>query len=269
VVLSKRFSHGLTANVNYTYAKNMDLMSTPDYFNYNLGKNISTNDLPHQFRLSAEYRTPRLKGGNSVLSSKIVSAVLGDWALGTYLQYQSAPALGRPTSFTLNPISNYLGYGPGPAQLVPGVSPWSINWTDLNGVHHTDPLDINCHCFDPTKTPVLNPAAWTNVPDGVFANDFSVLRDYRGFRYPTENLNIGRSFRFKERVTLSVRVEFTNAFNRTQLPQPNATAFTFQGITTQTGGTYNGAINGGFGSVVPIGGTTGARTGLFVGRLTF
>ncbi len=268
VNLTKRYSHGLTLNANYTWSKNLDLMSPQDYFNYNLDKNISANDLPNQFRLSAEYRTPRIKGGNAFLSNKVVSMVLADWAIGTYLQYQSAPYLGRPSSFSLNPISNYLGYGPGPAQLIPGMSPWSVNWYDLNGVHHTDPLNINCKCFDPTRTQVLNPAAWTNVPDGTFANDFSVLRDFRGFRYPTENLNLGRSFRIKERVTLNVRVEFDNAFNRLRLPQPTE-GFTFQNITTQTGGIYNGAITGGFGSVVPIAGTSGQRTGLFVGRLTF
>src|SRR5579864_8989959 len=129
--------------------------------------------------------------------------------------------MNRPSSSSfVAPISNYLGRGPGPAQLKPGMSPWSIDWTDLSGNHHTDPIDINCHCFDPTKTQVFNPNAWTNVPDGQWANDFSGLRYYRGFRYPTENFNASRNFRLRERVSLNVRVEFSNAFNRTQLPQP-------------------------------------------------
>jgi hypothetical protein len=277
--LTKRYSHGLTLNTNYTYSKNLDLMSSPDIFNRSLGKNLSTNDLPHQFRLSAEYRTPRVKGGNAFLSNKVVSMVLGDWAIGSYLQYQSAQLLARPNSSSQFPISNYLGRGPGPAQLKLGadgkpMSPWSVDWTDNSGAHHTDPLDINCHCFDPTKTVVFNKDAWTNVPDGQWANDFSGLRYYRGFRYPTENLNLGRSFRIREKVTLNIRVEMTNAFNRTQLPQPtqgNGAGQTFSSqITTQTTpGVYKGAITGGFGSVVPITGTANSRTGLFVGRLQF
>jgi hypothetical protein len=277
--LTKRFSHGLTFNGNYTYSKNLDLMSSPDIFNRDLGKNLSANDLPHQLRASIEYNTPRIKGGNAVLSNKIVSNVLSDWTLGTYLQYQSAPILARPNSSGLVPINQYLGRGPGPAQLAIGpdgnpMNPWSVDWTDYSGVHHTDPIDINCHCFDPTKTQVLNPKAWVNVPDGQWANNFSSLRYYRGFRYPTENLNFGRTFRIKERVTLNVRVEFANAFNRTQLPQPNTGGGPFQSfgslITTQTTpGLYQGAITGGFGSVVPITGTANSRTGLFVGRLQF
>ena len=272
--LTKRYSHGLTLNANYTFSKNLDLMSSPDIFNRSLGKNLSTNDLPHQFRLSAEYRTQRPRG-SSFLSNRVVASVLADWTVGTYLQYQSAPILARPASSSQFPISNYLGRGPGGAQLkidpATGkyMNPFSVDWTDYSGTHHTDPLDINCHCYDPTKTQVLNPAAWTNVPDGQWANDFSNLRFYRGYRYPTENLNVGRTFRIREGITLNVRVEMSNAFNRTQLPQPNATSTFGTQITTQASGPYKGVINGGFGSVVPISGTANSRTGLFVGRLQF
>ena len=63
------------------------------------------------------------------------------------------------------------------------MSPWSVDWTDNSGTHHTDPLNINCHCFDVTKTVVLNPAAFTNVPDGQFAANQGSIRSFRGFRY--------------------------------------------------------------------------------------
>jgi hypothetical protein len=290
VVVTERLWHGLTANANYTYSKNLDLMSSPDIFNRGLGKNLSVNDLPHQFRLSASYRTPHVHGPGA-LSNRVVSYVLSDWAADIYLQYQSAAILSRPNSTGLFPISNYLGRGPGSAQLKIGadgqpMNPYAVNWTDLDGKVHPEPLDINCHCFDPTAMKiqqadgtfkaggVLNPNAWSNVPDGQWANDFSNLRFYRGFRYPTENLGVGRIFRLKEGVTLNVRVEFSNAFNRLQLPQPTQGNALFtsatSNITTQTTpGIYQGAINGGFGSVVPISGTANSRTGLFVGRLTF
>ncbi len=35
------------------------------------------------------------------------------------------------------------------------MSPWSVNWVDNDGKQRTDPIDINCHCFDPTKNQVL------------------------------------------------------------------------------------------------------------------
>lgn len=127
-----------------------------------------------------------------ILKNKAVAYALSGWGTGWALSYQSAPLVGLPTSSGSLPISNFLGYGPGPAQLIPGMSPWSVDWTDLNGVHHTDPLDINCHCFNPTTTQVLNPAAWTNVPNGQFAANQSSIRSFRGFRIPVENANFSR-----------------------------------------------------------------------------
>ena len=127
--------------------------------------------------------------------------------------------MGLPTSSGSAPISDFLGYGPGPAQLIPGMSPWSVNWTDYSGkVHHTTPLDINCHCFNPTTTQVLNPAAFTNVPNGQFAANQASIRSFRGPRIPSENANFSRNFRVKERYNLQVRAEFTNIFNRMVWP---------------------------------------------------
>ena len=65
---------------------------------------------------------------------------------------------------------------------------------------------------------MLNPAAWTNVPNGQFAANESSIRSFRGMRVPVENANFGRNFRIKERMSLNVRVEFTNIFNRLQYP---------------------------------------------------
>jgi hypothetical protein len=262
--VTERFSHGLSMNGNFTWSKNLDLMSSPDIYNRNLGKNYSINDLPLQFRLSAQYTTAV---HNGVLGkNRVLAAVFSDWGIGWYSQYQSAPILALPASAGANPISKWLGRGPGPAEVVSGQSLWSTNWTDLSGAHHTDAIDINCHCFDPTKNLVLNPAAWQNVPDGQWNPNLSTIRYFRGFRYPTENANISRNFRFKEgRINLNVRAEFTNVFNRTRLPQPSTLGFsanpTISGLT--------GLYTGGFGTVVPTGGTTGARSGVLIGRLQF
>ena len=274
---TKRFSKGLVANANYMYSKTLALISTPDPFNRSLGKNLSPFDLPHQFRLTAQYEVPRFRSGLPVLKNKVVAYALSGWSTGWSLSYQSAPLVGLPTSTGTDPISNFLGYGPGPAQLIPGMSPWSANWTDYNGVHHTDPIDVNCHCFDPTTTQVLNPAAFTNVPNGQFAADQSSIRSFRGMRVPVENANFSRNFRIKERYNLSIRAEFTNIFNRLQLP---TAAGALGGInrnftaapTKFTSGPNAGAYSGGFGTIVtPFSttGITGQRAGTVVARFTF
>jgi hypothetical protein len=266
--VTKRFSHGLSLNANYTFAKTLVLTSTPDPYNRNLGKNVSAFDLPHQFRFSAQYEVPRVHSELAVLKNKAVSYALSGWGIGWTASYQSAGLVGLPTSSGSTPISNFLGYGPGPAQLIPGMNPWSVDWTDYSGTHHTDPLDVNCHCFDPTKTVVLNPAAWTNVPNGQFAANQSSLRWFRGIRAPSENANFGRTFRIKERASLNIRVEFTNVFNRTQLPLIALGNFASAPVKF-TSGPNTGLYSGGFGTLNPTAGTAGARTGLFVARFQF
>jgi hypothetical protein len=271
--LTKRFSHGLTANANYTYSKTLALTSSPDPFNRNLGKNLSPYDVPHQFRLSAQYEVPRFHSG--IMSNKILSYIVSGWGTGWYLNYQSAALVGLPTSSGSSPISNFLGYGPGPAQLVPGMSPWSVDWTDNSGTHHTDPLNINCHCFDVTKTQVLNPAAFTNVPNGQFGANQASIRSFRGMRYPAENANFSRTFRIKERVTFQIRAEFTNIFNRVQYAFPlfATSAINLGNFATAptrfTSGPNQGLYSGGFGTIVPEAGTVGMRAGTLVGRISF
>ena len=264
--VTQRLTHGLNVNANFTWAKTLDLMSSPDVLNRKLGKNLSGSDLPLQLRISAQYVTPRISSGP--LGNRFTSFALSDWTIGWYVQYQSAPVLARPASASLNPIDRWLGRGPGPAQLKPGESLWSTDWVDYDGNRRTDPLDINCHCFDPTKTIVLNRNAWESVPDGRWANHMGTIRDYRGIRQPVENFNFGRVFRIKERATFQIRAEFSNILNRTRLPQPAATGFTAN-PTTFPAGRYRGAYSGGFGTINPTSGTQGYRSGTIVGRLTF
>jgi len=268
--VTKRYSHGFLLNANYTFSKNLDQLTTIDPFNRSLGKNISANDLPHAFRLTTQYEVPtHIRSDRPVLRNKVVSYILSGWSTGWTLSYQSAPLVGLPTSNGSVPISNFLGYGPGPAQLIPGMSPWSVDWTDYSGTHHTDPLDINCHCFDPTKTQVLNPAAFTNVPNGQFAANESSIRSFRGFRRPDESANFGRNFRIKERVNLNLRVEFANVFNRTVLPQPSVAGNFSSAPVKFTSGPNTGLYSSGYGTINPTAGLTGARSGTFVARFQF
>jgi TonB dependent receptor len=271
---TKRYSHGLILNANYTWSKNLALIGTPDPSNRSLGKTLSPYDVPHQLRVSAQYEVPRLTSG--IFKNKVLSYAVSGWGTGWYLNYQSASLVGLPASAGSSPLSNFLGYGPGPAQLIPGMSPWSVDWFDKSGAHHTDPLNINCGCFDVTKTVVLNPAAFTNVPDGQFAANESSNRSFRGFRYPSENANFSRTFRIKERYVLQIRAEFTNIFNRVQyaIATGQTSAINLGNFATAptafSSGPYKGLYSGGFGTITPE--TIGAvnpRAGTIVARITF
>jgi hypothetical protein len=84
-------------------------------------------------------------------------------------------------------------------------------------------VDLNCHCYDPNNTFVLNPKAWQDPAPGQFGTSAAYYNDYRRQRHPVENVNFGRQFRIRERMSLNIRAEFTNIFNRTRFPNPTST----------------------------------------------
>lgn len=116
---------------------------------------------------------------------------------------------------------------------------------------------------------VLNPAAWSNIPNGQWGAQQTSIREFRGIRYPQENLNLSRNFRITERVVLHIRAEFQNAFNRTRLPQPNVAAAYTATPNRFTSGVNTVLFSGGFGTIVPTSGTAGARAGTLIGRISF
>lgn len=123
--------------------------------------------------------------------------------------------------------------------------------------------DLNCHCFDPNKTFVLNPAAWVNPPAGQFGTAAGYYSDYRYERRPLENVSLARTFRFRAegKMSLQVRAEFTNIFNRSEPNNPtavNALATQIKNATGQTSAGF-GYINNATTSSAPRQGTLVAR----------
>jgi hypothetical protein len=130
--------------------------------------------------------------------------------------------------------------------------------------------DLNCHCFDPAQTQVLNPAAWTDPTPGTFSPSAPYYDDYRFRRRPSETMSFGRIFRIRERATFAVRLEMLNVFNRTQIPNPVAIGYS-TAIATNTAPNGLKVNATGFGAIstLPTGGVIGERSGLLVGRFVF
>ena len=267
--VTKRLSHGLDVAYNFTWSKSLDngieaagFPGTPignDIFNRSTNKFLSGSDRPLVSNITITYTVPVAPWAGN----KILKYVLSDWQTGALLTYASGtPILVPASSNNLNtsyflPTASYLN-------RVPGV-PLFLQ-------------DLNCHCFDPTKTLVLNPNAWVAPAAGTYGTSPAYYNDYRSQRHPTENFNVGRTFRIRESMSFAVRAEFVNIFNRTVLPAPSATtpltaptcfASGNSGATTSTctPGSSTYASGFGFEQTALIGG--GTRTGQIVARFRF
>jgi hypothetical protein len=258
VKATKRFSHGLDFGSAFTWAKQLTSGVEDDFgrgggvlindaFNRPNQKALSTFDQPFQFVFSGTYTTPRWSGGNKFTGNKALSWVARDWQIGTLLRYSSGTPIPSPTS--TNNLATYL-FQSTFFNRVPGVPLFT--------------QDLNCHCFDPNKTFVLNPAAWANPAPGQWGTSAAYYSDFRYQRHPVENLSLGRVFRIKERANLQIRAEFTNAFNRTQPNNPTVT----NPLATQTRNAA-GQTTAGFG-YINVGTVFSApRQGQLIARFQF
>lgn len=195
--VTKRLSHGLNLTSSFTWQKELDtLQGANDVFNRPNQKNISSASQPFQFVTAFNYEVPK------VTSNKLVRNAVGGWIFGGVLRYASGTPIGVPAS------NNNLN----------GLLQQSTRMTRVAG----EPLflvsDLNCRCFDPARTLVLNPKAWADPADGQWGYGAAFYSDYRNRRQPDEELSLGRIFRIRERMHLQIRAEFFNVFNRTVFP---------------------------------------------------
>ncbi len=288
VKVTKRYSHGLSAQGAYTWSKNLTNAAnsntsyfTPggiqmsDPFNTANIKQLSALDQPQVMVISFSYTTPKINnflGDNP--GGKAVRWLARDWTVSGVLKYASGALIATPQS--TNNLWTNLGYdstGPlnftGPETLENYVSGQSCL-----------ALNPNSH-FNPTSTVALNAAAWYNQPTEMFGDSAGYYSDCRWQRQPAESLSLGRIFRVKEKYQLLIQAQFFNVFNRVVLPMPatGATASTTAVTSENTLAGYPAcgtpgvpcAISGGFGAVA-VNGSTGIgnpRSGQLVARFTF
>ncbi len=256
VKATKRLSHGLQASGFFTWAQGFNRntsalfssVARQDFFNPANTVNTLMAIPPRVLNFTLIYTVPKAE-----FLPRLANQVTKDWQVSFFGNYQSGAFLAIPGQVN---ISDQL---PTQQVRVPGQP---LYLKDING-------QIN-----PYTDIVLNPAAWAQCPVnancGNSGNDF--LKDFRGRRKPSENANIGRNFRIKERMNFQVRGEFNNIFNRTQLGSPSVTA-------PQTAVARNSLniLTGGFGTIsaytAPGTGfnapTLQARTGTLIMRFSF
>jgi hypothetical protein len=122
---------------------------------------------------------------------------------------------------------------------------------NADGTKTTTPLSSlnDRSAFNPLTDFVLNPAAWQDPPAGQFSGSTGFYNDYRYPRHPEEKLSIGRVFQLREGMSLSIRADFNNMFNRyflsdSLLTSTNAIAtqlWSSSGASASGFGRYNAA----------------------------
>lgn len=202
--LTKRFAHSLQAGGSFTWAKSFTRAARSDFFNPNI-QVWNLQNIPFRtLNFNAIYIVPKASFLN-----KWENQLTRDWQIGFFANYQTGSLLNPPTNYLTSEFLN------GEESRVPGAPLYAAG------------VDINNHqTFSPYFTQVLNPAAWQKCPVNTVCtagspSDATLYPDFRGPRQPTENANIGRNFRIKERMNLQIRGEFVNIFNRTIMPNPS------------------------------------------------
>lgn len=290
VKFTKRYSHGITAGVAYTFQKELTngVNSNTSYLTPNdplinnvfdaaSQKQLSGFDIPQELIINFSYTTPKWEANGTAMH--VLSWVTRDWTVSGVLRYQSGVLIRTPPSN--NNLLTQLGIGPANNPAL-----WGGGTTFYNRVPG-QPLFLvnpNSH-FDPTTQLALNPAAWTDAAPGTYGASSPYYNDFRWQRQPAESLGFGRIFRIKEGMTIQVRAEFQNIFNRLfysipadgvgifGLPSTNpATAPAHGGSITGGSGLVNetGLLSGGYGFVAFAGGAGATpRSGQLVARFTF
>ena len=116
--MTKRYSHGLQLQGNYTYSKELanganndttygaggagGAFIVNDLYNTDLNKQLSGYSRPNRLVISGSYTVPK----PFFTSNKIVSQTIKDWQLGAVMQYQSGALMELP--FSLNGIEGQL-----------------------------------------------------------------------------------------------------------------------------------------------------------------
>jgi hypothetical protein len=244
---TKRTSHGLNVSAAFTWSKTLDNGAETltgggvvnDQFNRQNQKALSSADQPFVFAVSFNYRSPKL-GPN-----RYVRAVTGDWTLSGVGSYASGNLIPVPTA--QNNLSSELFRG----TLFNRVPGQPLFLTNPDGP------------IDPNKAFLLNPKAWSDPGPGQWGYAAPYYSDYRYRRSPNEQAAIGRLFPIWEKMTLEIRAEFFNVFNRLMVPNPSAS----NALATQVVNAA-GVPQSGFGY---MNGTSGGgqRSGQLVARFQF
>jgi hypothetical protein len=202
--LQHTFSHGLFAQVSYTWSKWFADNTSPDVYAVNREKDLSTADRPQVLSIAYVYDIPlgkgRRFGGNM---NTALDALIGGWKVSAVQHYQSG------TVISISCGQNLYGAGVARCNYVPGQPLYNSNWNP-----------------DDPHSPYLNVAAFTQPANGVFGNIGAVTPGLRNPIQMDEDVALSKLFRFTERRYLEFRASAFNVANRHLIGSFSSTSIT-------------------------------------------
>jgi hypothetical protein len=218
--VTRRYSNGLTFQWNYAFSK---ILTDSDTYYANIGyaedngnrkleKSIGAYDQTHVAKFNTIYELP-FGRGRRWLTHGFAEYALGGWRLSAIQIYST----GFPIAVTRNaPLAIYNGVN----RPVITTYNWESTWSGS---------------FDPAKDLFLNAAAFPAQPNYLLGNATRFNPLVRAFPNLNENVSMGKSFNFTERLRLDFRAEAFNLFNRTVFGTPvtNLNSTSFGLVTTQ------------------------------------
>ncbi|HMV82656.1 MAG TPA: carboxypeptidase-like regulatory domain-containing protein [Blastocatellia bacterium] len=254
VTLNKRFSRGLLATVNYTFARSMDQLganqnsanTTPNSFDLTVEYGPSTFDITHILNSTFRYDLPFGKG-RFFNTGNVLDKVVGGWYLSGIYTARSGDALTVVQGAGVWGGSLFLGFNSG---AIPTTDPSSFGNETNRGINGSNNIGTN---GDPANRGTgLN---LFNNPEQVFnslrrveiSNDGRTGRanPFRGPSRWNVDLSLGKQTTIKEGLKVTFLADFFNAFNNVIFANPtldlnNSRAFgvlTTQFIAPERGGT--------------------------------
>ncbi len=207
--LKRRFSNGLSFQVNYMITKSLEELALLNSQDLNLSdllhpaleKRLTIFDVPQKWSILGTYELPVGRGKSFLASAHpVVNGLLGNWSIGWNATMQSGFPLAFPNAAPLQARSAKL----------PASERTLERWFDTSLFPKVaGPPAYTLRNF-PTRFPDVRFMAFRNI-------DFSILKDI-----PI----------FKERIKTQVRADVTNAMNHPYFTAlvatpPNVTAGTF------------------------------------------
>lgn len=230
ITLNKRFSRGLMATVNYTFARSFDQLGAnqnsastmPNNFNLNAEYGPSPFDITHIVNSTFRYDLPFGKG-RFFNTGNVLDKVVGGWYLSGIYTARSGDALTVNQGAGVWGGSLFLGFTSG---AIPTTDPTAFGNEVNTGIKGSNNIGTN---GDPAnRGTALN--LFSN-PESVF-NSFrrvELSRDGRAgranpLRGPSRwnvDLSLGKQTTIKESLKVTFLADFFNAFNNVIFANPS------------------------------------------------